>query len=86
MTPLRQEFISSLRLRNYSPKTIKQYTLCVSQYARYFGKCPKVLGPKEIKQYLLYLIDEKKCSWSHYRQAVCGLCERRLESMHNRPL
>ena len=73
MTPLRQEFISSLRLRNYSPKTIKQYTMCISQYARYFGKCPKLLGPKEIKQYLLYLIDEKKCSWSHYRQAVCGL-------------
>lgn len=73
MTPLRQEFISSLRLRNYSPKTIKQYTMCVSQYARYFRKCPKDLGPKEIKQYLLYLIDEKKCSWSHYRQTICGL-------------
>lgn len=73
MTPLRQEFISSLRLRNYSPKTIKQYTMCVSQYARHFRKCPTMLGPKEIKQYLLYLIDEKKCSWSHYRQAICGL-------------
>ena len=73
MTQLRQEFVSSLRLRNYSPKTIKQYVLCVSHFAAHFGKCPKELGPAEIKQYLLYLIDEKKCSWSHYRQAVCGL-------------
>jgi site-specific recombinase XerD len=73
MTHLRQEYISSLRLKNYSPKTIKQYTNCVSNFARYFNKCPKLLGPKEIKQYLLYLIDEKKCSWSQYRQTVCGL-------------
>ena len=73
MTPLRQEMISSMRLRNYSPKTIKQYTLCVSQFARHFDRCPSTIGPKEVTQYLLYLIDEKKCSWSHYRQALCGL-------------
>lgn len=73
MTQLRQEFISALRIRNYSPKTIKQYTLCVRHFARYFNKGPELLGPKEIKQYLLYLIDEKQCSWSHYRQTVCGL-------------
>ena len=73
MTPLRQEFISELRLRNYSPNTIKQYTCCVSQFARYFGKCPSLLGPKEIKQYLLYLIDEKQSCWSTYRQTISGL-------------
>jgi site-specific recombinase XerD len=73
MTPLRQEYVSSLRIRNYSPKTIKQYVLCVSQYARYFKRCPRKLGPKEVTQYLLYLIDEKKGSWSQYRQTVCAL-------------
>lgn len=73
MTPLRQEFVSSLRLKNYSPKTIKQYTLCVSHFARYHGKCPKELGPAEVKKYLLYLIEEKQSSWSQYRQTVCGL-------------
>ena len=73
MTQLRQEFISSLRLKNYSPKTIKQYTLCVGHFAKFFNKCPSHLGPKEIKKYLLYLIDEKKSSWSQYRQTICGL-------------
>jgi site-specific recombinase XerD len=73
MTPLRQEFISALRLKNYSPKTIKQYTYCVEQFARYFNQSPKSLGPKEIKEYLLYLIDKKQSSWSHYRQTICGL-------------
>jgi hypothetical protein len=72
MTQLRQEFISALRIRNYSPKTIKQYMLCVRHFAQYFNKSPELLGSKEIKQYLLYLIDEKQCGWSHYRQTVCG--------------
>jgi integrase/recombinase XerD len=72
MTPLRSEFVSSMRLRNYSPKTIKQYSLSVARFAKHFGKCPKLLGPKEIGIYLLYLIDAKK-SWSQYRQTVCGL-------------
>lgn len=73
MTPLRTEFVSSLRIRNYSPKTIKQYSLAVAHFAQYFNRSPRDLGPKEIKQYLLYLIDEKKSSWSQYRQTVCGL-------------
>jgi len=73
MTPLREEFISTLRLKNYSPKTIKQYTLSVARFARYFGCCPSKLGPKEIKRYLLYLIDEKYCTSSEYRQNVCAL-------------
>ena len=73
MSDLRQEFISSLRLKNYSPNTIKQYTHCVEHFAKFFNKSPSILGPKEIKRYLLYLIDEKKSSWSHYRQTVCAL-------------
>lgn len=73
MTQLRQEFISTLRLRNYAPNTIKRYTHCVSQYARHFNRCPTELGPREVKQYLLYLIDEKRSSWSEYRQVVCAL-------------
>ena len=44
MTPLREEFVSTLRLKNYSPKTIKQYTLSVARFARYFGCCPSKLG------------------------------------------
>ena len=31
------------------------------------------LGPEEIRQYQLYLVNEKKVSWSSFNQAVCGL-------------
>lgn len=73
MTPLRQKFISTLKLHNYSEKTIKQYTLCVADFARYFRKCPSTLGPPEIRKYLEYLRDIEKLSTSRHRQTVAAL-------------
>ena len=73
MTPLRQKFISSLELQNYSQKTIKQYTKSIAQFAAYFKRCPSKLGVDEIKQYLRYLRDEKKASSSMHRQVVAAL-------------
>ena len=73
MTPLRQKFISSLKLQNYSEKTIKQYTLCIADFARYFNKCPSLLGPDEVRQYLLHLKDIRKLSPSRHRQTVGAL-------------
>jgi site-specific recombinase XerD len=72
MTPLRQRFIDDLRLRNRSPQTIEAYVHAVKKFARHFGKSPERLGPDEIRQYQLHLIDTK-ASWSQFNQAVCAL-------------
>jgi integrase/recombinase XerD len=73
MTELRQRYLEDLRLRNYSPKTLQTYVECVSLFARYFKRSPEQLGPEHIRQYQLYLVEEKKCSWSRYNQTVCAL-------------
>lgn len=73
MTPLRQRYLEDLQLRNYSPKTQELYVDCVSQFARYFGKSPELLGPEHIRAYQLYLIHEKRVSWSRFNQTVCAL-------------
>lgn len=73
MTELRQRYLEDLRLRNYSPKTLEAYVGCVSLFARYFNRSPEVLEPEHIRQYQLYLVDEKKCSWSRFNQTVCAL-------------
>ena len=73
MTELRQRYLEDLRLRNYSPRTLKTYVECVSHFARYFKRSPEELGPEHIRQYQLYLVEEKKCSWSRYNQTVCAL-------------
>jgi len=73
MTPLRQRMIDDMRIRNYSPKTIKHYVSHVAAFARHFGKSPDQLGPGHIRGYQVYLIDEKKDSWSNFNNAVCAL-------------
>jgi integrase/recombinase XerD len=73
MTELRQRYLQDLRLRNYAPKTLKAYAECVSLFARYFRRSPEQLGPEHIRQYQLYLVEEKKCSWSRFNQTVCAL-------------
>ena len=73
MTELRQRYLEDLRLRNYSPRTLETYVHCVSLFARYFKRSPEHLGPEHIRQYQLYLVEEKKCSWSRFNQTVCAL-------------
>ena len=73
MTPLRQKFISSLSLENYSEKTIKQYTLCIAHFAKHFNKCPSLLGAGQVRDYLLHLRDKEKMSPSCHRQMVAAL-------------
>jgi hypothetical protein len=73
MTPLRKRMIEDLRVRNYSPRTVQHYTSQVAMFARYFGRSPDQLGPKHIHQYQVYLVSQKKCSWSNFNNAVCAL-------------
>jgi integrase/recombinase XerD len=73
MTPLRQRMIEDMKLRNLSPHTILAYVDRVAAFAKHFGKSPHLLGPKEVRAYLVYLVAEKRVSWSYYGQAICAL-------------
>jgi len=73
MTPLRQRMHDDLQLRNYSPQTIECYLRCVAQFAQYFRTSPERLGPEQVRQYQLYLVQEKHVSWSLVMQTVCAL-------------
>jgi integrase/recombinase XerD len=62
-----------LRLRNYSDNTILIYTNTVADFARYFHKSPEKLGPEEIRQYQLYLLNVRKLAWSTFVQRTGAL-------------
>jgi site-specific recombinase XerD len=73
MTSLRQRMIEDMQIRNYSPRTIEVYTYHVRCFAKFFGKGPDQLGPDQVREYQIHLVQEKKASWSHFNQAVCAL-------------
>ena len=49
MTPLRQRMLEDMQIRNFTPKTQYTYLKQVELFARYFGKRPEVLQPKDIR-------------------------------------
>jgi integrase/recombinase XerD len=72
VTPLRQRLSDDLRLRNYSPRTIEAYVGQVAQFARHHHRSPDLLGPDDIRAYLLHLLAQK-ASWSRFNQTACAL-------------
>ena len=73
MNPYIQRMVGDMQLRNLADATIDAYTYHVDKFCQFFGRSADELGPEEIRQYQLYLVNEKKASWSSFNQAVCGL-------------
>jgi len=73
MTALRQRMREDMRIRNLSDRTQKCYIRHVAQFALHFGRSPDELGPEHIRRYQLFLVEEKRASWSLFNQAVCAL-------------
>lgn len=73
MTPLRQRMLDDMKVRNLSPKTQVAYIAQVAKFAKHFGKSPEQLGREEIRAYQVYLVNEKRVSWSLFNQTVCAL-------------
>ena len=73
MKPLRQRMIEDLQIRNYADATIEVYIRSVAQFSQHFGKSPAMLGLEEIRTYQVYLIREKKVSYSTLNIIVTAL-------------
>lgn len=73
MTPLRQKMIEDMQLRGLADKTQDAYLRAVRQLAEYYGKSPDQVSDEELRQYFLYLRNEKKAARSTCLIAVNGL-------------
>ena len=73
MTRLKQRMIEDLQLRGLSPRTQEAYVRAVRQLAEHYGKTPDELTEEELRQYFLYLRNEKRASISVCRIALCGI-------------
>jgi integrase/recombinase XerD len=69
--PIPEEFIKTLKLRQYSGRTIKTYTEMLKLFMRfYLDRDLDNISDEEIREYLLYLVDRKKVSQSYQNQAI----------------
>ena len=73
MTPLRQRLIEDIRLRNFSEHTVEAYVRAVAHFAQHYRRSPDQLSGEQVRQYLLYLVQERKVSWSLYNRTRCAL-------------
>ncbi len=73
MTALRQRMLEDMQIRNLAPATQRVYVEHVSRFARHFGRSSAVLGPEEIRAYLVYLTTEKQLAPSTIIVAVEAL-------------
>jgi len=67
-TPITKRMAEDMLVRNLAVRTIDTYTYHVDRFARHFGKLPEDLGPEQIREFQLWLI---QVSNSGPRQMRC---------------
>jgi len=73
MTELRQKMIKEMTIRGFSPKTHEAYLSAVAGLAKHYRQSPDKISKGMIREYLLYLIQERKLAWDSCNVAVSGL-------------
>ena len=73
MEKLREQMRADLQLSGIKPKTQTDYLREVDNLAKYFNRSPEELGEAELKEYMLYLINERHLSEGTFRFYVAAL-------------
>ncbi len=73
MTPLRQRMIEDMQLRGFSARTQECYVAAVRHLAAHYHTSPECLTEEDLRQYFLYLANEKKVARATATIALCGI-------------
>jgi integrase/recombinase XerD len=73
MTALRRRMLEDLQLRGLAPKTQQCYVAAVHQLAQHYRRPPDQLSEEELRQYFLFLLNEKQVAESTFRIHLCGI-------------
>lgn len=73
MTPLRQRMIEDMQLRGFSARTQECYVAAVRQLAQHYHRSPDLIQEEELRQYFLYLANQKKVARATATIALCGI-------------
>lgn len=73
MTELRKRMIETLQLRGLSAGTQQLYVRAVAQLAKHYHKSPDLLTQEELRQYFLYIKNDKNYSRASMTIAICAI-------------
>ena len=73
MTPLRERMIRELELHRKSPLTVNAYVKAVAQLAQHYGRSPDVISVEDVRNFLHYLITQKKVAFSTCNQKLAAI-------------
>ena len=62
MGKLHDQMRDDLLLKAYSPHTLKAYFSSVRHFVKYYMRSPQDMGEKEVRDFLLHLIRDRKAS------------------------
>ena len=73
MSALRQKMIEDMQLKGLAVRTQEAYVNAVLQLSRRFNKSPDSIAEEELREYFLYLKNEKQVADSTFSIALCGI-------------
>lgn len=73
MSALRQKMIEDMQLKGLAVRTQEAYVNAVLQLSRRFKKSPDCIDEEELREYFLYLKNEKQVADSTFSIALCGI-------------
>ena len=62
MTPLRKRMLEDMLIRNFSANTQRSYVHYVADYALYYNTSPDQLGLEHVRNYQIYLAEQRQLS------------------------
>lgn len=73
MSALRQKMIEDMQLHGFAERTQEAYLLAVRQLAKHYRKSPDQIEEEELRQYFLFLKNEKHAARATCTLALCGI-------------
>lgn len=73
MSALRQKMIEDMQLRGFAERTQEAYLSAVRQLAKHYRKSPDQIDEEELRQYFLFLKNEKHAARNTCTIALCGI-------------
>jgi len=73
MTTFRRRMLEDLQLRGLAPSTQQCYVEAVKHLTQYYRRAPDQISEDELRQYFLFLINEKQVAESTFRIHLYGI-------------